>query len=106
MIRLTLLKLGQPSEVLLPFNELPDNGKNREHRVRIRDADRDNHDRRDPRGGPGNKHNQQDMQRHYDSHREPEPSTSPEVPLYCDDKTKHHAAKQYWPCKIKSSQII
>jgi hypothetical protein len=86
--------------------EPPDNGKNREHCVQIRNADRDNHNGGDPLGVPGDIQNQQDMKSPQDAHGDPKPYMPSQSPLYCDSDTNHPNAIQYWPRKIRSSKVI
>jgi hypothetical protein len=52
-----LLRLSGPSSFrgLRRFHQFPDNRKNREHCIQIRNGERDNHDSGNPVGSPGNR---------------------------------------------------
>lgn len=88
-----------------PSTNFPHNRNNREHGVQIRGADRDNHDGRDPLGGPRNKQNQREMKCREEGHGDPKPHMPPQFPSHRNGKGNHRNRHKSRSCKIKSPEI-
>jgi hypothetical protein len=94
-----------PSRGLRPLREFPDNGKNPEHDVQIRDAEGRNHDGGDPLGGPGNKQSQRELKRREEGHGNPKPRMPTQLPPQCNGEGDHRCRYDGRTREVKSAEI-